>query len=346
VSQTLNGPFRISFDEHITAIESIEPSEDLPLISTGLVESHCHGGSGFSMNGTAESVRGLLQHTKAHGASSNILSMVSMSTKSLAETLNATLPMVGKEGFLGLHLEGPYLADSRCGAHDIQQLRDLGEAELELIIHSRAVRSITIAPERVSLEQVSRLSHSGIVVGIGHTDADYHTALDYFAAGATLLTHAFNAMPQIKSREPGPVIAALDASVWIELIADGVHVQPALARQLATWAGEKLILVSDSMGAAGQPDGQYKLGDVSVIVDGGVARRADNGLLAGSTLTIDKAVSNLVSWGLSPLSAIAAASTNPAKCYNLPQPQISIGSEPDLLTWGVGRTGLEFLSRL
>lgn len=326
-------PVRVSHNDVITEIAEIAEVDNLPFISAPLIDTHTHGGSGVAVSGSTEDLNQLLAHGRKFGVNRMILSLVSSSIEEIEAVLSAAEEVGTQTGLLGIHLEGPYIANERCGAHDPTQLRNLSDEELRRILNFPSLRSITVASERVSLRQVSRLNQAGITVALGHTNASYEVAKEYFAAGAKVLTHAFNAMPQIESRAPGPVIAALEAGAWIEIIADGHHVKPALVQQLANWAGDRLIAVTDSMAAAGMSDGSYMLGDVAVEVKDSVARRADNGALAGSTLTLNNAVQNLIAWGASPESAIAAATTNPAACYGLEQRPIDLGAKAEFLTW-------------
>lgn len=332
---TKNGPeyLRVTFTDVIESVEPISADANLPRLSAGLVETHTHGIHGLEVGASPNSMLSMASNLASYGVTRSIQSLVSSSMEVISQVLGAAEPLLGEQGFQGIHLEGPYIADERCGAHDPNELRDLSDSELKRILSYKSLRSITIAPERVSLSQVQQLSASGIRVAIGHSNASFETTNNYFKSGATLLTHAFNAMPQIASREPGPVVSALESKKWIELIADGHHVSPGLCAQLASWAPSALILVSDSMAAAGFNDGSYKLGQIQVFVNEGVARRADNGLLAGSTLTLNKAIENMIRFGVSPHIAFNAATTNPSNCYGLDNANISLGSAASLVTW-------------
>lgn len=331
----INGstPVRIDRNELITKITEIAERDDLPFITSPLIDTHTHGGSGISVSRSTEELNQLVAHGRKFGVNQMILSLVSASIEEIEAVLGAASDIATETGLIGIHLEGPYIASERCGAHVPDQLRDLSNQELARILQFPSLKSITVASERVSVQQVSRLAEAGVTVALGHTNASYEIAKEYFASGAKVLTHAFNAMPQIESRAPGPVIAALETGAWIEIIADGHHVKPALVRQLANWAGDKLIAVTDSMAAAGMNDGSYTLGDVAVEVKNSVARRSDNGALAGSTLTLNQAVKNLIAWGVAPKSAIAAASANAAKCYGLAVQELEVGSKAEMLLW-------------
>lgn len=321
----------ISFDQTISSITPIAAADSI--LTAGLIDTHTHGGSGFALSADDDSFEALLTHGRSHGVARTLMSTVSASPAEIVNVLSFADKKMGRPGFLGIHLEGPFLAAERCGAHNLSLLRDLTDHELSELIEHPSLRSITIAPERVSISQVERLVESGVRVALGHTDAEYQTARDYFAAGASILTHAFNAMRPISSRSPGPVVAALDAGAWIEVIADGVHVSPELCANLARWAGERLLLVTDSMSAAAMPDGKYALGDVDVDVSAGVARRADDKTLAGSTLTLDRAVNNLIDFGIDPGAAIRAATVSPAECFGLEVPAVELGKPAEIAVW-------------
>jgi N-acetylglucosamine-6-phosphate deacetylase len=162
--------------------------------------------------------------------------------------------------------------------------------------------------------------------------ATYDEAHIAFQAGASVLTHAFNAMRPLSSREPGPVVAALEAGAWIEVISDGHHLHPSVVKFLSDAAPERLLLVTDSMPAAGLGDGSYELGALAVSVVDGVARTGD-GSLAGSTLSLEAAVRNTSSCGVPPGVALAAATTNPLVAYGQAAPALDEGGPANLLVW-------------
>jgi N-acetylglucosamine-6-phosphate deacetylase len=178
---------------------------------------------------------------------------------------------------------------------------------------------VTLAPELPGgLDAVRRLAGAGVTVAVGHTEADLTTTAAAFDAGARVLTHAFNAMPGLGHREPGPVGAALrDQRVTIELILDGAHVHPVVAGLLMSGAPGRVALVSDAMAAAGGPDGGYRLGGRDVTVRDGVAVLAGTTTLAGSTLTLDAALRNALAQGVDPVAAVAAVTAVPARALGL-----------------------------
>lgn len=324
-------PVRVEFTNRIHAVEPLPNASDLPLITAGLVDTHSHGLLGKAVCDDPEALREISSNASKFGVTRTILSLVSSDQEYTSAVLRAASEVIGVNGFVGIHLEGPFLAEERCGAHQIEDLRDCSEAELEGIIDSPALASITIAPERVTLGQAQKLARVA-KVAIGHTDCHYQQAAGYFESSATVLTHALNAMQQFNSRSPGPLGAALDANALVEIIADGHHLHPATVRALFKMS-EKPVLVTDSISAAGLGDTDLELGGVSVEVRSGVARRLDNGALAGSTLTLNKAVANCVAWGVSLFDAVSAATSTPAIHYNLGAQQVVPGGVADLVLW-------------
>lgn len=223
----------------------------------------------------------------------------------------------------GIHLEGPYLATQRCGAHDPALLRSPDLAEFQRILRAGRghVRMITLAPELPgALELVRAAVSEGVVAAVGHTDADYATVCAAFDAGATVATHLFNQMRPLHHRDPGPVAAALtDDRVTVEVINDGVHLHPAVVRMAWAAAGaDRTAFVTDAMAAAGLGDGDYTLGGRRVRVADGTARLADTGAIAGSTITLADAVRRaLRDLGIPLAAAVRAASTVPAAALRL-----------------------------
>src|SRR4029077_18831821 len=193
----------------------------------------------------------------------------------------------------GIHLEGPWLSTKRCGAHQPSLMRDPDPIEIDRVLDAAAgaIRMVTLAPERDgALAAIERIVARGVVAAVGHTEATYEQTRTAIAAGATVGTHLFNAMRPIHTREPGPVIALVeDSRVTVEMITDGVHVDPALYRHVTSSAGpDRVSLITDAMAATGMADGVYHLGPVQVDVVDGVARVAGTDTIAGSTATMDR----------------------------------------------------------
>jgi N-acetylglucosamine-6-phosphate deacetylase len=229
----------------------------------------------------------------------------------------AAAAMAAPEGgarVLGVHLEGPFLSREWPGAHDPSNLRDPDPELAERLCEAGPVATMTLAPELAgALELVELLVGRGITVSVGHSDADAATAHAAFDRGATAITHVHNAHRRWRPRDPGPAgVALVRPDVWVQAIVDGVHLAPESALGAFLAAGSRFCLVTDAVEAAGMPPGSYRLGDREVHVEDGAVRLAD-GTLAGSVLTMDAAVRNLVASGAALRDAVHAASTAPAR---------------------------------
>lgn len=288
-------------------------------LTPGFIDLHCHGGGGHVYDdGAEELLAGLAAH-RAHGTTRSVISHVAAPLAMLRESLGMVAELAAADPLiLGSHLEGPFLARERRGAHDPAFLRDPGPEMMEELIGAArgTLRILTLAPELPdALESIPVLTEAGVVVAIGHTAADYDKAARAFELGARLLTHAFNAMNGLHHREPGPVMAAVDnPAVTIELILDGLHVHPSIARLLLGAAPGRVALVTDAMAAAGATDGDYRLGGLNVTVKDGLAVLSGTATIAGSTLTQDTALRNAVTLaGLDPVTAVAGLTRTPAR---------------------------------
>ncbi|MGH4026683.1 MAG: N-acetylglucosamine-6-phosphate deacetylase [Pseudonocardiaceae bacterium] len=218
---------------------------------------------------------------------------------------------------VGVHLEGPFLASSRRGAHNAVFLRDPTDQALDLLLEAAApgtLRLVTLAPERPgALDAVRRLTAAGVVVGLGHTDAAAVQVSAAADAGARMVTHLFNAQRGLHHREPGVAGAGLaDHRLTCGLILDLHHVAADVARVAFAAAPGRIALVTDAVAAAGMPPGCYVLGDEPVVVEAGRPPVREDGTLAGSGLRLDEAVANAVALGVDAVSAVAAASRVPA----------------------------------
>ncbi|MFG6502873.1 N-acetylglucosamine-6-phosphate deacetylase [Microbacterium sp. P05] len=292
------------------------------VLSPGFVDLHGHGGGGWAYDDGPEAIRAARRAHRAHGTTSAVISLVAAPLDDLARRLDAIAELtVTDPGVLGSHLEGPFLAPARRGAHDPSALT-LPEAGVvaELLAAGRGtVRQVTIAPELPgAIEAIEAVVAVGAFAAVGHTEADAAQARRAFDAGATLLTHAFNAMAGLHHRAPGPVGAAVaDRRVSIELVADGTHVHDDVMRILLAAAPGRVALVTDAMAAAAASDGRYLLGTEGVEVRGGVAHLAGTDVIAGSTLTQDAAVRRAAQLGLPIAAALNAATAVPARAIGL-----------------------------
>ncbi|HEY0373355.1 MAG TPA: N-acetylglucosamine-6-phosphate deacetylase [Amnibacterium sp.] len=287
------------------------------ILTPGFVDVHVHGGGGADFADGAATVADVLATHRAHGTTRTVLSLVSAPIDAIAGTLRALAPVVRADPLLlGVHLEGPFLSPDNKGAHDPGALTaPTPEAVGALLAAAGGTLAlVTIAPELPgALDAVRAFTAAGVRVAVGHTTADLDVAGAGFDAGATQLTHAFNAMPAFLHRAPGPIGAALERpGVVLELIADGLHVHPVVLAGLFRMAPGRVALITDAMSAAGFGDGDYRLGTLQVTVRDGAAR-LESGSLAGSTLTLDAAIRTVVAAGIPLEDAVLAATAVPAQ---------------------------------
>ncbi|MCH9640187.1 MAG: N-acetylglucosamine-6-phosphate deacetylase [Actinomycetia bacterium] len=308
----------------------------------GFVDTHVHGGAGadFSAATPAQTATAVQFHLR-HGTTTLIASLVTADPGELQRQVAELADETSAGLIAGIHLEGPWLAPERCGAHDASLLRDPDPAELDSVLSAGAgtIRMVTVAPEREGvLATINRVVDAGAVAAIGHTEATYEQTRAAIEAGATVGTHLFNAMRPIHHREPGPAIALLeDGRVTVELITDGVHVAPPLYRHVCAGVGpDRVSLVTDAMAAAGMPDGGYRLGSMAVNVVDGRARVAGTDTIAGSTATMDQLFRFAVTHSGLPaheavLGAVRQSSINPGRALGLPAVGLVSGARSDLV---------------
>ena len=289
----------------------------------GFVDTHVHGGSGSDvMDGTAEAVRKIASYHARFGTTSMVATTTTESFERIIRAVRATRAVIERRTdgaeVLGIHLEGPYINPERRGAQNVKHVRlpSLGEFKRILDESANRVRIVTLAPEiKRAVEFIAALKNMGIVLSAGHSNASYADMVSAIDAGITHVTHIFNGMRELHHREPGIVGAALTREeLTVSVIADGVHVHPNVIELLFKAKGvDNIILITDAIRAAGMSDGTYELGGLHVTVKRGVCRLA-SGTLAGSTLTMNMAVKNMIDFLGIPLSdALKMASTNAAK---------------------------------
>jgi N-acetylglucosamine-6-phosphate deacetylase len=302
---------------------------DMPhtLVVPGFVDMHAHGGGGASYTDAndADILRAAMFH-RQHGTTTTLASLVTASPADLLRAVAVLAESTRAGTVAGIHLEGPWLSPTRCGAHDPTQLRDPTPAEIDALLAAGegAIRMVTLAPERAaSNDTITRFVDAGVIVAVGHTEATYEQTRRAVELGATVGTHLFNAMRPVHHREPGPALALLeDARVTVELIADGVHVHPAMLRAVIEAAGaDRVALVTDATAAAGLGDGEFRLGAVQIDVVERVARVRGTSTIAGSTATMDQLFRTAAGLGSDRDTALAAAvqmtSTTPARALGL-----------------------------
>lgn len=318
------------------------PDRDLgaATVVPGFVDTHVHGGGGATFSADDDTATALGIHRR-HGTTTLIASVVTADPDDLLRHVASLAGDVHAGLIAGIHLEGPWLSTSRCGAHQPALMRDPDPAEIArlLDVAAGAIRMVTLAPERDgALAAVERFVAAGAVAAVGHTEATYAQTRAAIEAGATVGTHLFNAMRPIDRREPGPVIALLDDDrVTVEIICDGVHVDRALYRHVTRSAGaHRVSLITDAMAATGMSDGVYGLGPIAVDVIDGVARVAGSDTIAGSTATMDRVFRFAVAHNgfggdEALLTAVRQASLNPARALGLPPAELAAGAAADLV---------------
>lgn len=318
------------------------PHHDLgdAVLAPGFVDMHAHGGGGASfMDGPAAARTALATH-RAHGTTTMVASLVTDTIDRLADVCASLAPLAAAGEIAGIHLEGPWLSGQHCGAHDPALLRDPDLADVDRLLQAADghVVMVTLAPERPGgIDAVRHLTAAGVAAAIGHSDATYAQAREALLAGARVATHLYNAMRPLHHREPGIAGAAIsDGDVYVETIADGIHLHPAVVRQVLATAERRAVLVTDAMAAAGAPDGRYRLGPLDVDVVDGVARLVEGGAIAGSTLTLDAAVRYAVTEAGVPVAdAVRAATLAPARVLRLDdRGRIKPGCRADLVALG------------
>lgn len=302
------------------AAQECEAYEPDATACPGFIDIHCHGAHGHDMmDGTEQAIRGMSEFLASRGVTSFMPATVTAPWPAVIKAVKVASEAGGLPGaqVLGVHLEGPYINPKFKGAQPPEYVRGPSVSEMRSHLGEmlRSVRIVTLAPEMPgALELITFCVENGIRVSMGHSDATLEQALAGVSAGATNVSHTFNAMRPFHHREPGIVGCALTVDdLYCELIWDNLHVHSAAAEVLIRARGPlRVALVSDSMSATGLPYGEYSLGGQAVHVRGSSARLAD-GTLAGSVITIDTAFRNAVRHGVSIQSAAAMASAVPAQ---------------------------------
>ena len=300
-------------------------------IVPGFFDVHIHGGANCDvMRGSLDEMKGFERFLARHGVTSYFpttvtaaLEVTLTALERLADAIEAPDAGEARARPLGIHLEGPFLSHARRGVHPPEDLLPPKVSTFDKLWQAARghVRLMTIAPELDGAEEViAEATKRGVCISIGHSDADLESARRGVKAGARHATHTFNAMRPLDHRDPGILGEVLtNDRLTAEVIADGIHVDPAIVNLLFRAKGiDNLVLVTDAISATGMPDGRYQLGTLEVDVKGG--RCLYDGRLAGSVLTMDRAVRNLMQFAKLDLpQAVRAASTNPAKVAGMPK---------------------------
>jgi N-acetylglucosamine-6-phosphate deacetylase len=312
----------------------------------GFIDVHIHGAGGSDvMEGTHEALSTVTRKVAQHGTTSIVATTVTASTDDTLHAIEGISKYIPRQHehddlraeILGIHFEGPFLSKERRGVHPTSLLQLPSAEVLQKFLHAAAgnARILTIAPELLgAMPCIDAARSLGMVVSIGHTDATYEQARAAIAHGAHHATHAYNAMRPFSHRDPGVIGAVLTSpEVNAELIADGIHVDEIAMKVLLQAKGpEHVVLISDGTPATGMPDGKYKLGGIDVTVVDGVCRDAE-GKLAGSTLTLDRALRNIVALGIPFANAVRMLTLNPATILGIEfkKGALRTGADADIL---------------
>jgi len=297
------------------------------ILSPGFTDLQVNGGGGVMFNDdpSVETLRRIAQAHRCLGTIQFLPTLISDTPDITRAAIAAVKAAIEARvpGIAGLHLEGPHLSLARKGAHAADVIRPMEQGDLEMLLsaaESLPLLKVTIAPESVTVDQTEVLARAGVLVSLGHSDADFQTCQKYITAGARCVTHLFNAMSQIGNRAPGLVGAALaNGNVAAGLIADAVHVHPDVMRiaWLSKRAPGRIFLVSDAMAVAGSTKDQFNLNGREILRKDGQLRLADD-TLAGADLDLVTAISVLVNKvGIDLEEALSAAIRRPAELCGL-----------------------------
>lgn len=294
-------------------------------VFAGLTDIHSHGCIGYdTMDG--EHLGDISKFMAENGITSWLPTTMTMGMDTISDIVNS--PLTSNEGaeILGYHLEGPYINAKYKGAQNEKYIRNPDINEFKKL---KNIKMVTIAPElENAFEFIKECSE---LVSIGHTDCDYSCAEKAIELGAACLTHTFNAMPPLHHRNPGPIGAAIDKSIYIQVICDGIHIHPAVIRTLYKLFGtERMILISDSMRATGLSDGTYEFGGQEITVKDSVARTQD-GAIAGSTSTLMQCVKKAVEFGIPEKDAFKMASQTPCELLKINKGKLEVGYDADFI---------------
>ncbi|MEV4311019.1 N-acetylglucosamine-6-phosphate deacetylase [Actinocrispum sp. NPDC049592] len=345
IGRGITGPVSVRIEDGRIAEVAEGATADAPsgLLTPGLVDIQVNGAFGADFAEIDdEGMRRIVTGLPRTGVTRFLPTLITADLGQLldqARVVLAAVSTVNGSGArsLGVHLEGPFLSTKRPGVHDpalmVAPTPERIDAVLEL---HQALRMVTLAPELPGgLEAVRRLTEAGVLVAVGHTDATGVQTTAAADAGAGMITHLFNAQRGLGHREPGvPGVALVDERYTLGLIADLAHVGADACRLVFKAAGDRVALVTDAVAAAGMPPGVYRLGGADVLLsDDGVPRSAE-GTIAGSALTLDRAIRNIISIGVDPVTAFRSATIIPADTIGEPTVgRLEVGALADLVLW-------------
>jgi N-acetylglucosamine-6-phosphate deacetylase len=355
LEDSMHKGWAVVFDKRITYVGPSEAAPGMPdqvysYIVPGLIDVHTHGGGGESFPDatTIDQVKTAAQSHLSSGTTTMLASTVSAAIPVLEERAKLLAEATDKGIVAGIHFEGPFLSEARCGAQDPRFLIPADEQSMQRLMEAAGghARSMTIAPEFADLPSLKVLADAGAIPSWGHTDSSQQVAQEAIKNGMDVLqgrqrasvTHLFNGMRPLHHRDPGPIPAFLEAAadgeVVVEMICDGVHLDPGLVKSIVEIVGrENCVFVTDSMAAAGLGDGTYTLGPQMVRVENGTARLLHGGSIAGGTSHLADCVRIATMTGGLPLvDAVWMASTQGAKMFGWnDRGSITVGKRSDLL---------------
>jgi N-acetylglucosamine-6-phosphate deacetylase len=291
------------------------------IVAPGFIDIHVHGGAGHdTMDASPQAIVGMARFFARHGVTGFLPTTITAGRDQILAAIDNVAACqqeeTGGARVLGVHVEGPYLSPEYPGVQPTQHIRPADPAEYERFFDHGSVRLITLAPEIAENQDlISYALERGAAVAVGHSAASYEEVLAAVALGVNQVTHTFNGMQGLHQRQPGTLGAALTCDdLFAQVIVDFVHVHPAMVKLLVRAKGiKRTVLITDTMRAAGLPDGEYELGGLPVTVRDGVARTTRGGILASSTATMDHALRNLMAaTGLSLGEALPMATAVPA----------------------------------
>lgn len=294
-------------------------------VFAGLTDIHSHGCLGYdTMDGNH--LDEMSKFMSANGVTSWLPTTMTMDMNTIKSVVNGKISNSRGAEVLGYHLEGPYISAKYKGAQNEKYIIPPDIDEFEKLDN---IKMVTVAPETENAFDFIKKCRA--VVSIGHTDCDYDCAKKAMELGARCLTHTFNAMPPIHHRNPGPIGAAFDENIYVQVICDGIHIHPSVIRLIYKLFGAKrMILISDSMRATGLSDGEYEFGGQTITVKDSVAR-TQSGAIAGSTSTLLCCVKKAIEFGIPENDAFRMASQTPCELLDVKKGKIEVGYDADFV---------------
>ena len=320
-----NGAFEVKSGRFGSILPDAVPADAIDLqgatVIPGLVDVHNHGNSGVDFcDGDYEGLKIMAGYLLRNGITSFAPTSMTLPYESLDQAFRtaqkfAQEASTGCARMMGIHMEGPYFSEKKKGAQNAAYLKNPDFKGFKALYDNCGglIRIVDVAPELPGAEEFVKQASQLCTVSVAHTDSDYDHAKAAFDAGATHLTHLFNAMPGIHHRNPGVIPAAVEnPNVRAELIGDGLHVHPATMRMaFSAFGKERIVLISDALRCCGMPDGEYELGGQQVFLANSIAKLAD-GTIAGSASNLMRCMRNLINFGIPEEDAIRTATYNPA----------------------------------